>query len=33
MKKTTWINDNGNFCWEGDSYKGVLCFLPWLKKI
>ena len=28
MKKTTWINDNGNLCffWEGDSYKGVLCF-------
>ena len=28
MKKTTWINDNGNFCFfgEGNSYKGVLCF-------
>ncbi len=28
MKKTTWINDNGNFCffWEKDSYKGVLSF-------
>lgn len=29
MKKTTWVNDNGNFCffWEGDSYNGVLYFL------
>ena len=28
MKKTTWINDNGNLCffWEKDSYKGVLSF-------
>lgn len=28
MKKTTWINDKGNFCffWEKDSYKGVLSF-------
>ena len=28
MKKSTWINDKGNFCffWEKDSYKGVLSF-------
>ena len=28
MKKTTWINDNGNLCffWEEDSYKSVLSF-------
>lgn len=32
MKKTTWINDKGNFCffWEKDSYKGVLSFLHFL---
>ena len=28
MKKSTWINDKGNFCffWAKDSYKGVLSF-------
>ena len=28
-EKATWINDKGNFCflWEGDSYKGALCFI------
>lgn len=28
-KKTTWINNKGNFCffWKGDAYEGVLFFI------